>query len=45
MPRNRNVRLAGLTALAAAGLLAIPGVASATVSTNLVGGQLTVFTL
>jgi Ca2+-binding RTX toxin-like protein len=42
MSRTKNVRLAGLTALAAAGLLALPGVASATVSTNLVGGQLTV---
>ena len=35
-------RLAGLTAFAAAGLLALPGVASATVTTNLTAGQLSI---
>jgi len=42
MSRRRTVRLAGLSALAAAGLLALPGTASAGVNASVAGGKLTV---
>ena len=42
MSRSRTARLAGLSAVAAAGLLALPGVASASVNASVSGGKLTV---
>ncbi len=42
MVRRRRARLAGLSAVAAAGLLALPAAASATVNSNVAGGTLTV---
>lgn len=39
--QRRSIRLAGLTAVAAAGLAALPGAASAAVSSNIAGGALT----
>jgi Ca2+-binding RTX toxin-like protein len=42
MSTGRTARLAALSAAAAAGLLALPGVASATVSASVTGGKLSV---
>jgi hypothetical protein len=42
MSRRRTARLAGLSALAATGLLALPGTASADVNASVAGGKLTV---
>jgi Ca2+-binding RTX toxin-like protein len=42
MSRSRTARLAGLSAVAAAALLALPGVASASVNASVSGGKLTV---
>ena len=42
MPRSKTARLAGLSALAAAALLAVPGAASASVNASVSGGKLTV---
>lgn len=42
MSQRRTARLAGLSAVAAAGLLALPGAASAAVDASVTGGKLTV---
>jgi Ca2+-binding RTX toxin-like protein len=42
MYRSRTARFAGLSAVAAAGLLVLPGVASASVNASVSGGKLTV---